>query len=1359
MKKGMKAVISMLLATSCCATALAFTGCGNSHGGGSDNPPVCTEHVDADGNGKCDNCGENMPETPPECTEHVDANGDGKCDNCGEDMPETPPECTEHVDANGDGKCDNCGEDMPETPPEEDEWLVSIVGQTVRDIDIESTDETVKYTVLKNGTAVTGEDVEVTLEGTSVEYDKATGKLTPKAVGNTKITIELKDKEDVAPAVVTVRVHRYFFAHDASLTRGNVSFVNEDSATEPYVTVAGGQASVLVKKASTKFVYKCTLTVDGNANIDTGASFGLASFLPIGAQAGDNALWFGLRNSNGANDGVYSLYRRSFYKGWSTDVKVDGTEEGYGELETGNNTIECVIIRDGADYYYSVDGYYGKLNDDTIDAETATYAGIYSQNIPLEIADYEFSDSADNVAAAIEQYYTDRSVASIVIGNSFINEIVKGESATYTASAFPKDRAEGAVFEWSLDKTEMTAGAEGTDIADGVLSLASDAAGYVTVVCGVKDTDVQKRLRVRILEESLDAENDMLNAYGGVEIGDDGSILFPTSLMSRSGINRENVIGRDEDRYVETPYCAVLKNRYTRDYSLEFKFSNYIVGGGAPKLQISLGADFANVYLVYNNGRLQVQTHMYGTDVAGKTTNGWYNSEFINNFDPNTEHTAKISISARGVYTIEIDGTAVALTLDETHERGTVTRLLSAYSAQTPIKFASQHCSVKLYDITVTDGTSELPAFYSANMNYTFAGNDGFTMLAGGTDGWGFRNYPHYYTEYTGTLGESFAMEFDITYAAAFADGKLCMRIGNSDLHFNNNRGALGIQYVTYGNDYNWGTSPGNKAVPVDDVNPLKMHVRLERWVDNGARKLRVIANGKVLFDDISDMDGSAEMKFYMFNSTADDARKTVSLTNFTVGEYSRADVYELASQNRIDIKIGDAAAAIPYTISLNGATIQTPDGYTVTAEIIAGDDDFIKLDPDGKVYAENITGETVRSVTVRISLKDGAGTTVAKTDVGVYASARATENAHVTVKGGVLLNNASSDDWSLTFPEDMQGTNGVGSEFGYEDNDYTAVMKETVNGDFSLEFTVSNYKTDGREYPKLLVSLGGKHNQFFIAYHRQNTVNWVESWTRGISSDGNESIEWNNSEQFANFDTAAPHTFKFEVVGGFYRIYMDGAEVDFGGKKLVRTNYGEDCPIRFGTSGVSADISNIKLTKGTVTGKTYNVANVTNISDDGFTLRFGTAGWNANRYNADGNRIMYFNGPKSDQTLDFDLTFSAKMKDSKFGIVVGGINDLFYIENKLVGDGIIRLCNVRNNNWNYTDNDIALSEVAPLHVRIVRNGGAATVTVTCGSLTMSKTWDGLDDGVSTLSFWGFNPNADEADVTATVSNLVITDN
>ncbi len=1321
MKKGMKAVISMLLATSCCATALAFTGCGKTDKP-DDNPPACTEHVDGDNNGKCDNCGEDMPKD----------------------------ECTEHVDANGDGKCDNCGEPV-ETTPEEDEWLISIVGQTVRDIDIDSADETVRYTVFKNGDAVTGEQVEIELDGTSVELDKATGKLTPKSIGDTKITISLVGKEDVAPATVTVRVHNYFFAHDASLTRGNVSFANEDSATEPYVTVAGGQASVLVKKASNKFVYKCTLTVDGNADIVSGASFGLASFHPVGAEAGDNALWFGLRNSNGVNDGVFSLYRRSFYKGWSTDVKVDGTEEGYDALDTGTSMLECVIIRDGADYYYSIDGFYGKLTDDSLGADTATYAGVYSQNIPLEIAEYEFSDDADDVAAAIAEYYTNRTVAAVVVGNSFINELVKGESATYTAAAYPKDRASGAEFEWSLDKAEMTAGTDGTEIVDGVLRLADDAAGYVTVICGVKNTDVQKRLRVRILAESLDAENDMLNAYGGVIIEDDGAILFPTSLMSRTGINRENIIGHNEDRYVETSYCAVLKNRYSRDYSMQFKFSNYVVGGGSPKLQISLGADFANVYIVYNNGRLQFQTNMYGTDVAGKTTNGWYNSDFVDNFDPAAEHTVKISVSTRGVYTIELDGVVLPLTLDETHQRGTISRLFSAYSAKTPIKFASQHCSVRLYDIQVTDGASAMPTFYSANNNYTFEGDDGFTMLAGGVDGWGYRGYPHYYTEYTGTLGESFAAELDVIYGAAFDDGKLAMRIGDGELHFNNSKGALSVQYVY---DMKWETSPGNIAVPVDDTNPLKMHLRVERWIDGGACKLRVIANGKIVLNDMSGMDRSAEMKFYMFNQKAEDARKTVSLANFEVGEYSRADVYELVAQQRVEIKVGDAALALPCTIKLNGANATLGEGQTLTAEIIDGDDEFIKLDADGKVYAENITGEAVKSVVVRLSLKDGAGKLLALADVGVYASNRATENNAITVKGGVLLNDASSDNWSLTFPEDMQGTNGVVNDADYVDADYSANFKQKVKGDFSIEFTVSDYVVKGGvEYPKLMVSLGGSHNQFYIAY-KPNGEYRVETFTNTINTSGGywTGGSWCNSANFTDFDTSAAHTYKIEVKGGIYHVYMDGVKLQFNvdnashymGRRY--SDYISEQPIRISTNGVSCTVSDVKITDGEVKQYAlyYDNGNVST-TDNGFAIKSYTDGWS----NVDRNRVTVQN-VAANCTVEFDLAFSGAMEDGKFAAQFGDVR--VFVNNKGVLSCTIN--NTSNDNWNTSD----IGELADLHLKLVRNGGTISVYVN-GNDTAVHTYGNAGTNETDLKFWVFNEKTNDADVTATVSNLVITDN
>ncbi len=50
------------------------------------------------------------PNTPPVCTNHVDNNCDGVCDNegCNETV------AINHVDANSDGKCDKCGNDMPE---------------------------------------------------------------------------------------------------------------------------------------------------------------------------------------------------------------------------------------------------------------------------------------------------------------------------------------------------------------------------------------------------------------------------------------------------------------------------------------------------------------------------------------------------------------------------------------------------------------------------------------------------------------------------------------------------------------------------------------------------------------------------------------------------------------------------------------------------------------------------------------------------------------------------------------------------------------------------------------------------------------------------------------------------------------------------------------------------------------------------------------------------------------------------------------------------------------------------------------------------------------------------------------------
>lgn len=53
----------------------------SSDGGESTEDDVCTQHIDKNGDGKCDECGDSLPKAP--CTEHIDENKDYVCDECG----------------------------------------------------------------------------------------------------------------------------------------------------------------------------------------------------------------------------------------------------------------------------------------------------------------------------------------------------------------------------------------------------------------------------------------------------------------------------------------------------------------------------------------------------------------------------------------------------------------------------------------------------------------------------------------------------------------------------------------------------------------------------------------------------------------------------------------------------------------------------------------------------------------------------------------------------------------------------------------------------------------------------------------------------------------------------------------------------------------------------------------------------------------------------------------------------------------------------------------------------------------------------------------------------------------------------
>ena len=73
-------------------------------------PPAsdpCTNHVDANKDGICDNDGCGASVAIPKCDECVDADDNGKCDVCKRTVVKG---CQDHRDTDGDGLCNSCGQ-------------------------------------------------------------------------------------------------------------------------------------------------------------------------------------------------------------------------------------------------------------------------------------------------------------------------------------------------------------------------------------------------------------------------------------------------------------------------------------------------------------------------------------------------------------------------------------------------------------------------------------------------------------------------------------------------------------------------------------------------------------------------------------------------------------------------------------------------------------------------------------------------------------------------------------------------------------------------------------------------------------------------------------------------------------------------------------------------------------------------------------------------------------------------------------------------------------------------------------------------------------------------------------------------
>ncbi len=129
------------------------------------------EHVDADNNGVCDECGESVEGV--DC-EHVDGNLDGICDECDESMG-TSGSC-KHEDFDDDNICDDCGADMTQKVVMKPVWN----NQTIKIVLNKSDNHAELSSELERYVAGEG--------SYQKEVDRAVDRRNIKAVQETKVT-------------------------------------------------------------------------------------------------------------------------------------------------------------------------------------------------------------------------------------------------------------------------------------------------------------------------------------------------------------------------------------------------------------------------------------------------------------------------------------------------------------------------------------------------------------------------------------------------------------------------------------------------------------------------------------------------------------------------------------------------------------------------------------------------------------------------------------------------------------------------------------------------------------------------------------------------------------------------------------------------------------------------------------------------------------------------------------------------------------------------------------------------------------------------------------------------------------------
>ncbi|MBO8426057.1 MAG: hypothetical protein IAC61_01905 [Firmicutes bacterium] len=557
---------------------------------------------------------------------------------------------------------------------------------------------TVVLSVTNNGEDAFDEEIDVVIGGVSdaitvtpTAADYTYEVKTSTGLGEATVTFSMKNHEEVAPVVLTVNVTENFYS--TTITRGNNV---EEEGTMSFLGGAGQQHTAVAKNPGTVWAYSTTATVQGYT--DSSRSFGIGSF----KDAGDNALWTGIRNNDKQDDDRLDIYIRNFYNGWGApvfDAYPFPAYQGLAFEKTESTfTIDFTLIRKGDSYYYDIGGYHGKFLDSIGYAE-ATYPGFYSQETDMTLTDSTITYDEEEVDALIaSEFGSDAGIDAGCFVNPNLNPLVVGQTREYPASIGP---------EYSLDGIKLVVDgeyAEHTTVSGLSVTVLNGAPeGTMTLnLVNNKTNDVLDTIQIQVLTESPDAENEQLKVSGGVILNDDGSITFPESFMGTNGVGNEYA-------YDETSeYAAILKQKVVGgDFSIEFDVSNYKTNVEFPKLMVSLGGSNNQYYIAYKSeqygGTARIETF---TRSVESNEPQWNNSVDFASFDQAASHHYKIE-SKGGVVNFYVDDmeTPLAMQMDGATRHCAIAP--EYHYQELPVRISTNGVSATVSNITVTTPSLE----------------------------------------------------------------------------------------------------------------------------------------------------------------------------------------------------------------------------------------------------------------------------------------------------------------------------------------------------------------------------------------------------------------------------------------------------------------------------------------------------------------------------------------------------------------------------------------------------------------------------------------------------------------------------